>query len=276
MARKRMPIGQFVQQIKAAYDRQDGYTMGATGQNPRRWKTDSHWFSQYKNAKQHAKALYWREHAARVWDCNGLAEGLYRDYAGVSIDTQAKYNYRNWCDPKGAGLIPPEDRVAGAAVFWGDSAGKIHHVAFLYEPVDPDDPGGDWYLIEARGVMYGVVMTKLLDRKPGFWGWMTKYFDYGEDCQSEQHLGDRTLQSGMTGDDVRELQEDLIRLGFDVGPCGTDGEFGDDTESALKRFQRSRRLPVTGIADAATVEALEAALSRAEKRAKGRTSGKPK
>ena len=45
---------------------------------------------------------------------------------------------------------------------------------------------------------------------------------------------------------------------------------------ALKRFQKSRRLPVTGIADAATIDALEAALSRAEKRARSRASGKPK
>ena len=268
MASRKMPIGLFVKEIGEAFERGDGYIMGATGQNPRRWKADSHWFSQYKSSKQHAKALYWREHAARVWDCNGLAEGLYKDYAGVSIDTQAKYNYRNWCDPRGTGVIPPRYRVAGAAVFWGDCASEIHHVAFLYRPVEADDPEGDWYLIEARGVMYGVVRTKLLSRKPDFWGWMTRYFDYAEagDALPERtHLGDRTLKNGMSGEDVRELQEDLIRLGYDLGRWGADGDFGDATEEAVRRFQRDRRLPVTGEMDAAACEALEAALAKQEK-----------
>ena len=71
---KKMPIDLFVRQIGEAYERGDGYIMGATGQNPRRWKKDSWWFNQYKNnPKQYEKARYWRAHAARVWDCNGLA-----------------------------------------------------------------------------------------------------------------------------------------------------------------------------------------------------------
>ena len=44
MANKKMPIGLFVQGIGEAYERGDGYIMGATGQNPRKWKVDSWWF----------------------------------------------------------------------------------------------------------------------------------------------------------------------------------------------------------------------------------------
>ena len=50
--------------------------------------------------------LYWREHAARVWDCNGLAEGLYKNFAGVSINTRARNNYAEWCGVEGKGMIP--------------------------------------------------------------------------------------------------------------------------------------------------------------------------
>ena len=266
---KKMPIDLFVRQIGEAYERGDGYIMGATGQNPRRWKKDSWWFNQYKNnPKQYEKALYWRAHAARVWDCNGLAEGLYKDYAGTSIDTRARYNYQHWCDPKGRGLIPPKYRVAGAAVFWGDTASDIHHVAFLYAPVKANDPQGDWYLIEARGVMTGVVRTRLLSRKPDFWGWMTKYFDYAGagDVQPENpHLGDRVLKNGMSGEDVRELQTDLIRLGYDLGCFGADGDFGDATEEAVKQFQRDKKLTVDGEAGEATCAVLEKALAKLEK-----------
>ena len=262
MAVKQMPIELFVKGLGEAFDRGDGYIMGATGQNPRRWKVDSHWFNQYsKNRKQYDKALYWRAHAKRVWDCNGLAEGLYRDYTGEDIDTQAKYNYKQWCAPKGNGLIPPEYRVAGAAVFWGDGASEIHHVGFLYAPVKAEEPRGDWYLIEARGVMYGVVKTRLLARKPDFWGWMTKYFDYGADAQAE----DRTLKNGMSGEDVKALQENLIRLGYDLGRWGADGDFGDATEEALKRFQRDHSLPADGEAGPETMKALQKALAALEK-----------
>ena len=112
MAIRKMPIGLFVEQLGEALRRRDGYIMGATGQNPRRWKKNSWWFTQYdKNPKQKAKALYWREHAQRVWDCNGLAEGLYRDYSGKNIDSKARYNYADWCDPKGAGMIPPKSNT---------------------------------------------------------------------------------------------------------------------------------------------------------------------
>lgn len=263
---KRMPAAEFVRQLAAALERKDGYIMGATGQDPKKWSVNSRWFQQYKkNPKQYRQALYWRAHAQRVWDCNGLAEGLYKDYSGVNIDSKARYNYAQWCDPKGRGMIPAKYRVPGAAVFWGDSASDIHHVAFLWKPVDAGKPKGDWYLIEARGVMTGVVSTKLLGRKPDYWGLMTKYFDYGDVKRQTLHLGDRLLKNGMEGDDVKELQSDLIRLGCDCGRWGADGDFGDATELAVKAFQRAHGLEADGEAGPKTVAALEKALAALEK-----------
>lgn len=180
MAIKKMPIAKFVSECEAALNRKDGYIMGSTGQNPKKWAKNSWWFTQYKDEKQHNQALYWREHATRVWDCNGMSEGLYKDYTGIDINTKARYNYSDWCGTKGTGLIPADKRIAGAAVFWGDKGkpSTIHHVGYLYKPVSASNPKGDWYIIEARGVMYGVVKTKLSSRNPNFWGYMDKYFDY--------------------------------------------------------------------------------------------------
>lgn len=265
---KKMPINRFVSELYAAYKRKDGYIMGATGQNPKKWATTSWWFAQYKNnAKQYKQALYWRDHAQRVWDCNGLAEGLYKDYSGTNIDTKARYNYAQWCDPKGKGLIPAKYRVPGAAIFWGDTASSIHHVAYLYKPVEAGKPGGDWYIIEARGVMYGVVMTKLNARKPNFWGWMTKYFEYD---QPETHAtdspatGNRTLRNGSEGEDVKAMQTNLIRLGYDCGKWGADGDFGDATEQALKKFQEEHGLTADGVYGEKTREALDKAVASIE------------
>lgn len=266
---KKMPIGQFVSELYAAYKRKDGYIMCATGQNPKKWAVNSWWFTQYTNADQRKKALYWREHAQRVWDCNGLAEGLYKDYSGVDINTQARYNYAQWCSPKGSGLIPAKYRVPGAAVFWGSSAANIHHVAYLYKPVKDGVPGGDWYLIEARGVMVGVVMTKLNDRRPNYWGWMTKYFDYDQSGVSvptdAPATSTRILRNGDEGEDVKAMQTNLIRLGYDCGRWGADGDFGDATEMALKKFQRDHGLEDDGEYGPLSRAAMDKAIADLEK-----------
>lgn len=265
---KKMPIEKFVSELYAAYKRKDGYIMGATGQNPKKWSVNSWWFTQYTDPKQRKQALYWREHAQRVWDCNGLAEGLYKDYTGVDINTKARFNYAQWCDPKGSGMIPAKYRVPGAAVFWGTSAANIHHVAYLYKPVKAGVPSGDWYLIEARGVYYGVVMTKLLERKPNYWGWMTKYFDYDQEAEypaDSPAIGNRILRNGDEGEDVKQMQSNLIRLGYSCGKWGADGDFGDATEQALKKFQSEHGLEADGEYGPKSREAMDKAIADMER-----------
>lgn len=268
MATKRMPIGKFVSEIEAALNRKDGYIMGAKGQNPKKWAANSWWYTQYNDSStQKKKALYWRENAARVWDCNGLAEGIYQDWSGVDINTKARYNYSGWCGTKGTGIIPAKYRKAGAAVFWGNKASTITHVAFLYKPVIANKPEGDWYLIEARGVTYGVVKTKLLSRKPNFWGIMDKYFDYGDAdyVPAEPKLGERILRNGMEGEDVKALQTALIDLGYGCGKWGADGDFGDATEMAVEKFQREHGCDADGEYGPITHKALLAAQNAVEK-----------
>lgn len=252
----KVKISNFVSELEAALNRKDGYIMGARGQNPQKWKINSWWFTQYKDRKkytktQEEKALYWREHAKRVWDCNGLAEGIYEDFAKVNINTKAKNNYAEWCDPKGKGMIPANRRVAGAAVFWGDRAVDIHHVAYLYKPVNANNPGGDWYIIEARGVMYGVVKTRLYDRKPNYWGWMTKYFDY--DAQTAEP----ELSRGDSGSYVQQAQKLLIAKGYALPKYGADGDFGNETLNAVKAFQTAFGLVVDGVIGKDTWAALK-------------------
>lgn len=264
MAIKKMPISTFMSEVEKALNRRDGYIMGAKGQNPKKWAANSWWFTQYnENASQKKKALYWRENASRVWDCNGLAEGIYQEWSGVDINTKARYNYSGWCTTKGTGTIPAKHRVPGAAVFWGNKASTITHVAYLYKPVNASNPSGDWYIIEARGVMYGVVKTKLSSRKPNFWGLMTKYFDYenADVTYEEPELGERILRNGMEGEDVKEMQSNLITLGYDLGKWGADGDFGDATEIALMRFQRDHGCDDDGEYGPITHKAMIAALT---------------
>lgn len=61
------------------------------------------------------------------------------------------------------------------------------------------------------------------------------------------------LRVGDQGNRVVELQRQLNRLGYSIG---IDGFFGSETEEAVRRFQQSRSLPVTGVADARTLNQL--------------------
>ncbi|WP_287155012.1 peptidoglycan-binding protein [Candidatus Solincola tengchongensis] len=70
-------------------------------------------------------------------------------------------------------------------------------------------------------------------------------------------LGDRFLYLRVPpfrGDDVRELQAYLNRLGFNAGR--EDGIFGQETDKALRAFQHDMGLPVDGIAGTSTISCL--------------------
>jgi len=64
----------------------------------------------------------------------------------------------------------------------------------------------------------------------------------------------RVLRNGDTGEAVRALQILLNGSGYS---CGTaDGIFGSKTENAVRKYQDANKLPVTGIADVATMGSL--------------------
>lgn len=59
-------------------------------------------------------------------------------------------------------------------------------------------------------------------------------------------LGSRILKNGMSGSDVQDLQKALIKLHYDCGPDGADGEYGPKTEDAVEQFQRDHGLTADG------------------------------
>ncbi|HFG2074739.1 TPA: type VI secretion system tip protein TssI/VgrG [Vibrio cholerae] len=46
-------------------------------------------------------------------------------------------------------------------------------------------------------------------------------------------------RQGNNSDEVKLLQEALIKLGFDLGKAGADGDFGSKTKTAIEQFQKS-------------------------------------
>ena len=60
------------------------------------------------------------------------------------------------------------------------------------------------------------------------------------------------LRKGSRGEAVRELQQKLMELGYDLGVYGADGIFGKKTVAAVKAFQRDCGIKVDGIAGPVT------------------------
>lgn len=73
-------------------------------------------------------------------------------------------------------------------------------------------------------------------------------------------LGSRIIRSGTKGTDVKELQEDLMKLGYSLPKYGADGECGKETVKAIKLFQEDHGLEVDGEFGKDSYKALQAAL----------------
>ena len=87
------------------------------------------------------------------------------------------------------------------------------------------------------------------------------FLDNGSKITSNTTKGDYTmemryLKKGCEGEDVRALQILLIGRGYSCGKYGADGDFGSDTKSAVKRFQKAKALAVDGIVGPDTMSAL--------------------
>jgi len=71
-----------------------------------------------------------------------------------------------------------------------------------------------------------------------------------------------TIRRGNKGADVIECQTMLTRLGYDIGPCGIDGDFGRATEAAVRSFQSDNGLVIDGVVGVMTWDALDKAIAQ--------------
>ena len=69
-----------------------------------------------------------------------------------------------------------------------------------------------------------------------------KTYPYGK---ASETTGD--IKKGSTGKKVKAIQWALQELGYNIGSSGVDGEFGNDTAAAVKKFQKDTGLTVDGI-----------------------------
>ena len=86
--------------------------------------------------------------------------------------------------------------------------------------------------------------------------WIDASPDRVFECRSDTHVLQltRELEPGMSGDDVAALQTRLNRLGLLA--ASPNGFYGAQTTAAVESFQTTSSLPITGVADIDTLDAL--------------------
>jgi peptidoglycan hydrolase-like protein with peptidoglycan-binding domain len=77
------------------------------------------------------------------------------------------------------------------------------------------------------------------------------------------------LGPGSSGPAVKTAQEQLVKAGYELPDFGADGQFGVETESAVRRFQTDKKLSVNGTFDGPTLSALKGTTPALQKGAQG-------
>ena len=194
----------------------------------------------------------WRNHYSKTWtreaydhataamspddsatDCQGLLDAYLTYELGEKTDINADYNYRKWCADKGRISEIERPYKLGEAVFIANSRGKMSHVGWVCG-LDLD---GELLVVEARGLCYGVVVTRLEARPWTHRGLMTKKFDYKENKPMATKF--EVVSPMLRGDGITAMQRALNANGYtdDNGNAlEEDGKWGSKSQAAFRKL----------------------------------------
>lgn len=199
-------------------------------------------------------------------DCNGLIEGYAWEENGVikrqrnDIPDRSASGMYNAARYKGK-IANGMPEIPGILV-WTET--KAHVAVYA----------GNGYVYEARGFSTnedgGYQRNAMSKRSFVYWGDYA-YIDYtpaefeqmkaySKSTQSttaaKQPSGTATIRKGDEGSAVKELQNLLMKHGYDLPRYGVDGDFGNETLAAVKAFQSDNGLEVDGAVGPITWAAL--------------------
>lgn len=268
----------------------DKFTNGHFAEYCRKWVGRRYWYgtcgykctdSLYKRKKAQYPSHYTSSRAAQYQKDIANKEicadcvGLIKSYAwsnggdtvfealGTDLDITNKYQ-SNGCPDRSANGMFEYAKAQGSE--WGtiDTIPDIPGIAVRYD----GHVGvyvGNGEVVEERGFNYGCQLTKLKGR-----GWLHWYklpfINYTTNevpntAPEGYKLGDRLLKKGMSGDDVKELQNNLLQLGYSLEKYGADGDYGSETIAAVKAFQKDNGLDADGEYGQLSHKALMSALA---------------
>lgn len=173
-----------------------------------------------------------------IWSELGTRQPVYASHGCPDVSADGMFDY---CKKQGMawGSIASMPDKPGVAVRFSGHVG-------VYVG------GGE--VVEWRGFAYGCVVTKLSGRKWTHWYELPWVIydeavispDNVEGVPSVGELGSRLLKRGSKGEDVRILQQLLMQIGYSLPKYGADGDFGAETETAVKEMQAAGGIAADG------------------------------
>ena len=193
-----------------------------------------------------------------VADCSGLFAWAFKQLGGYMYHG-SNTMWDKYCTAKGELIKGKRDDgkelKPGTAIFTHATAKRGHVGLYI----------GDGWVIEASGTINGVIKSKITISKWKEWGEL-KGVDY-ENAQPDvitvQEQDDNmtlgTIRKGDKGPVVKYAQKLLLEKGYKLPKYGMDGDFGSETQAAVKAFQKDWGLTQDGIIGKKTWEKLKTA-----------------
>lgn len=191
------------------------------------------------------KGYAWTNGGVGVLEAIGTDNKLTKKYGSNGCPDKSANGMFTWAKSKGMpwGTIDTMPEIVGLAVRFDG------HIGYYI---------GNGEVSEWRGFAYGNQITKLSKRKWTHW-FQLPFLNYGDanislappavttPTLTDVPLGNRLLKKGMSGTDVKALQELLLQLGYKLPKYGADGDYGAETMAAVKAFQKAEGLPQDGL-----------------------------
>lgn len=162
------------------------YLYGTSGKKVTQKLLDDKYQDPYKDWGW-SRALYdratagWVAGGITVCDCQGLLDAYCTLVLGVKTDLSANGCFTKWCTDTGRLRDISRAYVIGEALFRANEYGTMKHIGWVCGFAADGEP----LVLEARGLSYGCVVTRLSGRGWTHRGLMTRRFVYGTPVQQE-------------------------------------------------------------------------------------------
>lgn len=197
----------------------------------------------------------------RCFDCRGFVHWILLmllgfDLEGDIVSTQWN-SKKNWIVKGQIGVDPIPQNVLVNIFIKNKTTGRWTHTGFYFNGSTCEC---------SNGVQYH---EKMQSNRWTHWA-IAKCFANGYQLPEPQKepekpqegakpVSYKTIRRGNYGELVKKCQTMLDKLGYSLGACGIDSDFGIATEKAVKQFQKDHGLVVDGVVGQKTWAALEAA-----------------
>ena len=232
-----------IDKFQFALDNNWGYIWGTAGvlwTAARQKQIEQTTDSDRKSARQYGSK--WIGHT--VADCSGLFSWAFKQLGGYMYHGSNTMGDK-YCTAKGELKKGKRDDgkelKPGTAIFTHSTERRGHVGLYI----------GDGWVIEASGTINGVIKSKITISKWVEWGELkgVDYENAGQDVitDPEENMTYGTIRKGDKGPVVKYAQQLLMDKGFALPKYGADGDYGSETVSAVKAFQKANGLNADGV-----------------------------